>query len=92
MNDEYSKRLELWIGFRNILVHAYASIDVAKVFDAMSKIEELEEIIKQISKSLESKSIDPKDTENMSETLIEKLRVFSIQEASYCLHTFSALK
>ncbi len=30
----------------------------------MNKIKELEEIIKQISKSLEDKPIDPKDTGN----------------------------
>ena len=56
--------LELWIGFRNILVHAYARIDVSKVFDALKSIGELERIVSRIKQSIGEKRLDPVGVED----------------------------
>ena len=59
LSFEKAKKLELWIGFRNILVHAYAKINVSEVFDALNSIDELENIIHELREGIELKGIDP---------------------------------
>jgi uncharacterized protein YutE (UPF0331/DUF86 family)/predicted nucleotidyltransferase len=53
------KRLELWIGLRNILVHGYAEIDYEKLYQALSEIDELELFVEKIYECVEGRDIDP---------------------------------
>jgi uncharacterized protein YutE (UPF0331/DUF86 family) len=61
LSSEESKRLESWIGLRNILVHAYAEINYDELFKVLQEVEELERIIDKIYEYTTSKSIDPRE-------------------------------
>jgi len=59
LNSEDARRFELWIGLRNILVHAYTKIDYGKLFEALEEVNELDVIRGDIGRFIEEKSIDP---------------------------------
>ena len=59
LSEEMAKELELWIGFRNILVHMYARIDPELVVDALRSIGELKNIAEELARGVESLGIDP---------------------------------
>ncbi len=44
-----AEKLKLWIGLRNALVHAYARINVKKVYKALGEMEELEREVRGMS-------------------------------------------
>lgn len=56
-----SRRLELWIGLRNILVHGYAEISYEELFKVLQEVEELESLVTKISRYVLSKDIDPQE-------------------------------
>ena len=60
LGDEESRRLESWIGLRNILVHGYARVDYEKLYEALKDVEEFEHIIEKMYGYVESRGIDPK--------------------------------
>ncbi|MET1159624.1 MAG: HepT-like ribonuclease domain-containing protein [Thermoprotei archaeon] len=72
LDDSEAKRLELWIGLRNILVHGYAEIDYEKLYEALNEIEELERFINKIYRYTVDKNIDPEIKDE--EALIAKAR------------------
>ncbi len=49
LSDETGKLFELWIGFRNMLVHGYAVIDPERLIEALNEIDELDRVINEIS-------------------------------------------
>ena len=72
LDDEESRRLELWISLRNILVHGYARLDYEKLYEALSGVEELEHIIEKMHGYVESKSVDPEVA--ASQELVARVR------------------
>lgn len=52
-----AKKLEKAIGFRNILVHGYADVDIKKLHAFLKKLEDFDEFAKQIVKFIEKKKI-----------------------------------
>jgi len=61
LEEEDSKRLELWIGFRNVLVHGYARLDPEQLLQALREVGELKEIAGKLSSFLAEKDIDPRE-------------------------------
>ena len=73
LDQDTGRLFELWIGFRNVLVHGYATIDVDRLFEALQEVDELERIINGINEYVNTKSIGTSPVNNMSE-LISKIR------------------
>jgi len=71
LGEEDSKRFELWIGFRNVLVHGYAYLDPERLLQALREIGELKRIAEELSKSIAEKNIDP--SEGLDD-ILEKVR------------------
>ena len=74
LDEKSSKKLELWIGLMNILVHGYATIDSRKLFGALNEIEELEAIANQLSRYVDEKSIDPNIGSEVDGEFTERIR------------------
>jgi len=71
LGEEDSKKFELWIGFRNILVHGYARLDLERLFQALHEVGELREIAEKLSRFIAGKSIDP---DGELEDILERVR------------------
>jgi predicted nucleotidyltransferase len=62
-------------GMRNILVHAYATVNRDIVIDSASKLkEDVPRIVKAIKEGLEGKTVDPPSMDALHETLHRLLR------------------
>jgi uncharacterized protein YutE (UPF0331/DUF86 family)/predicted nucleotidyltransferase len=72
LNVDDARKLELWIGLRNILVLGYTEIDYKRLYEALSEINELERFVKKIYEYVEDKDIDPE--EKVLDTIINKIR------------------
>ncbi|MDK6027921.1 DUF86 domain-containing protein [Ignisphaera sp. 4213-co] len=59
LSYDESKRLELWIGLRNVLVHGYARIDYGKLYEVLQNIEELENFVNRIFEYVANRGVDP---------------------------------
>ena len=59
LSENNAKLLELWIGLRNLLVHAYAKINPAKTYEALKSINELQNIAYEIKNNVSKRKIDP---------------------------------
>jgi len=59
LGEEESKRFELWIGFRNVLVHGYAHLDPERLLQALREVGELRRIAEKLSRFIAEKNIDP---------------------------------
>ena len=68
--------LELWIGFRNIMVHAYARIKPSKVLEALKSIGDLERIASEIRRNVDEKKLDPSQIRD--EAIMEVFRNFRV--------------
>ncbi len=73
LGDEDARRLELWIGLRNILVHGYARIDVEKLLQALQEAGELREIASKLVSFIVERDLDPGVGDELRE-LVEKVR------------------
>lgn len=85
MSSEGARRFELWIGLRNILVHAYAKIDSERLFEALKEVEELGTIIEEAERFIEERSLDPKPR-RMDEVLNEVRRI--LEKKSYVVFVY----
>ncbi|BDR91829.1 type VII toxin-antitoxin system MntA family adenylyltransferase antitoxin [Vulcanisaeta souniana] len=79
LSDETGRLFELWIGFRNVLVHGYAVIDPERLIETLNEIDELDRVINEISNFIRDKSIDPADNQSINSSgeltnLINKAR------------------
>ncbi|ADN50506.1 type VII toxin-antitoxin system MntA family adenylyltransferase antitoxin [Vulcanisaeta distributa] len=79
LSDETGRLFELWIGFRNVLVHGYAVIDPERLIEALNEVDELDRVINEISNFIRDKSIDPADSQSINSSgeltnLINKAR------------------
>jgi len=72
LDEEDVRKLELWIGFRNILVHGYGHIDLERLLEALQEIEELKRIAGKLASFITEKELDPEE-EELGES-IEKIR------------------
>lgn len=50
---------ERMISFRNILVHVYAELDLAKVYEALQKADDIKRIASHIANFVHDKGVDP---------------------------------
>jgi len=73
LSYEDAKRLELWIGFRNILVHGYARIDPNRLLQALREAGELREIASRLAKFISERNLDPEVGEELR-LLMERVR------------------
>jgi len=64
LGEEDSKRFELWIGFRNILVHGYAYLDAERLLQALREVGELRRIAEKLSSFIAEKNVDPGEERN----------------------------
>ena len=72
LGDDEAKRLELWIGLRNILVHGYARIDYGKIYEVLNEVDELKYFVEKIYEYVRSRGIDPQD--EVSREVMGKVR------------------
>ena len=73
LGEDEARRFELWIGFRNILVHGYAQLDPEKILEALSEVEELERIVERIGGFIHERNLDPGDGAGLGE-LVDRVR------------------
>ena len=88
LSEEKARELDLWIGFRNVLVHMYARIDLLRVLDALHSINELEDIAKELAEGVEKLGLDPpkivkRDIKKLVETIKDVLEVDSRVRLAY---------
>ncbi|MGC9153784.1 MAG: type VII toxin-antitoxin system MntA family adenylyltransferase antitoxin [Vulcanisaeta sp.] len=69
LDQDTGRLFELWIGFRNVLVHGYVMNDVGKLFEALQEVDELERIINGIDEYVNTRSIDPSPVNNTSKLM-----------------------
>jgi uncharacterized protein YutE (UPF0331/DUF86 family)/predicted nucleotidyltransferase len=75
LDEKDAKILKSMAGMRNILVHAYATVNRDIVIDSASKLkEDVPRIVKAIKESLEVKTVDPPSMDAFHETLHRLLR------------------
>jgi len=73
LGEEDSRRFELWIGFRNILVHGYARLDPERLLQALREVEELKDIGDRLASFIAGRGLNPEVDEELRE-LAEKVR------------------
>ncbi|WP_243675745.1 DUF86 domain-containing protein [Vulcanisaeta distributa] len=66
LSYETGKLFELWIGFRNVLVHGYAVRDPEILIEALSEVDELDRVINEISNFVRNRSIDPDNNQSIT--------------------------
>jgi len=75
LSEERARELDLWIGFRNVLVHMYARIDPLRVLDALRSMDELEGIAEELAEGVGRLGLDPPEIVKKGlEKLIEAIR------------------
>lgn len=52
ITKELAGKMKKWVRFRNILVHDYADIDSAKVYEALAELDDLRDVAKILAEKL----------------------------------------
>jgi len=89
LSQESAEILELWIGFRNIMVHAYARIEPSKVVEALRSIGELEHIASEIRHSVVEGKIDPPELDSVACIVRDVLKTYPYVVFAYIFGSYA---
>ncbi len=57
--DDEREVFERMISFRNVLVHLYAELDIARLYEALQRVDDIERIASHIAQFVHDKGVDP---------------------------------